>query len=92
MQAAWWTDFGQWLIDLLLWFPRKVFQLLLEGIASVIGAIPVPEFMSSLGSWVSSIDPAIAYFGGPLQFGAGMSFVLTAWVIRFVLRRIPVVG
>lgn len=92
MQSAWWQDFGEWLVELLLWVPRKVFEMLLDGLASVIEAIPVPDFMSGLQGWVSGLSPAIAYFGGPLQFQAGMSFVLSAWVIRFVIRRIPVVG
>lgn len=87
-----WDGFKQWLLDLLLWIPRKVWELLLDGLASFVEAIPVPEFMSNLGSWVSGIDPAIAYFGGPLQLGTGMTFVALAWVIRFAIRRIPVIG
>jgi len=88
----WWQDFGQWLIDLLLWVPRKIFELLLDGLASVVEAIPVPSFMSGLEGWVSGLSSAIAYFGAPLQLEAGMGFVLTAWVIRFTIRRIPVIG
>lgn len=82
----------QWLFDLLLWWPRKMWELLLDGLASVIEAIPVPEFMQNLTSWVSNIDPAIAYFGAPLQLGTGMTFVALAWVIRFAIRRIPLIG
>lgn len=81
-----------WCVELLLWVPRKLWELILDGLAGLIESIPVPTFMSNLGSWVSGIDPAIAYFGGPLQLGTGMTFVALAWVIRFAIRRIPLVG
>lgn len=81
-----------WFIDLLLWVPRKVWALMLDGLATLIESIPVPAFMANLGSWVSGIDPAVAYFGGPLQLGTGMTFVALAWVIRFAVRRLPVIG
>lgn len=92
MQAAWWTDFGQWLMDLLLWVPRKLFSLLLDSLASVLEAIPVPDFMSGLAGWASALDPAIAYFSAPLQIGTGIGFVFAAYVLRFAIRRIPVIG
>lgn len=82
----------EWLLDAMLWVPRKLWELILDGLASLLEAIPVPEFMSSLTSWVSGIDPAIAYFGAPLQLGTGMTWVALAMVIRFAIRRIPVVG
>lgn len=88
----WISEALEWLLDALLWVPRELWALLLDGLAGLIEAIPVPEFMSNLTSWVSGIDPAIAYFGGPLQLGTGMTFVALAWVIRFAIRRIPLVG
>jgi hypothetical protein len=82
----------EWVVELLLWVPRKIWELLLDGLATLIEAIPVPSFMQNLGNFVGGIDPAIAYFGAPLQLETGMGFVLAAWVIRFALRRIPVIG
>jgi hypothetical protein len=81
-----------WLVDLLLWVPHKLYGLLLDAFATIIEAIPVPEFMSSLGSLVAGLDPAIAYFAVPLQLGTGMTWVFSALVLRFLIRRIPVIG
>lgn len=80
------------LVALLLWFPAKVWELLLDGLASFLEWIPVPEFMQDLGSLFSSLDPAILYFTAPMQLGTGVTMILGAAAIRFVIRRIPVVG
>lgn len=82
----------EWTVDLLLWIPQKLYELILDGFAAVIEAIPVPDFMSSLGSLLAGMDPAIAYFAAPLQLGTGMTWVFSALVIRFLIRRLPVIG
>lgn len=82
----------EWLVDLLLWVPQKLYELILDALATVIEAIPVPDFMANLGSLVGGLDPAIAYFAAPLQLGTGMTWVFSAMVLRFLIRRIPVIG
>lgn len=81
-----------WLVEALLWVPQKVYELLLDALATIIEAVPVPDFMSSLGSMVGGLDPAIAYFAGPLQLGTGLTWVFSALTLRFLIRRIPVIG
>lgn len=81
-----------WLVELLLWVPHKLYSLVLDAFAAIIEAIPVPDFMSDLGSLVAGLDPAIAYFSAPLQLGTGMTWVFGALVLRFLIRRIPVIG
>lgn len=81
-----------WLLEAFLWVPQKLYELVLAGLATVIEAIPVPEFMEDLGSMVAGLDPAIAYFGAPLQLGTGLTWVFTAMSLRFLIRRIPVIG
>lgn len=81
-----------WLIDLLLWVPRKLYQLFLEGLAAFISAIPVPAFVSNAGNYLSAIDPGIAWFVNAMQLPYGLAVCLGAYVIRFLIRRIPVVG
>lgn len=81
-----------WFVELLLWVPRKVYEMLLDGIASFFESIPAPDFMTSLGNYASALDPAIGYFVAPLQLGAGLTIVVVAYIIRFAIRRLPVVG
>jgi len=88
----WLDDLAQWLKDVLLWVPRKLWELLLDGLATLIEVIPVPEFMENLGSLFGGLSPAIAYFIAPMEIETGVTFVMVASVIRFAIRRIPVVG
>lgn len=88
----WFSDALEWLVDFLLWLPRQLWQLILDGLASFIEWIPAPDFMEDLAGWMGDLDPAIAYFIEPMQVGPGVTMILGAMVIRFVIRRIPVVG
>lgn len=81
-----------WLVDLFLWVPRKLLEIFLDGLASFFEAIPVPEFMENLGNYASALDPAIGYFVAPLQLGTGLGFVILAYILRFAIRRLPVIG
>lgn len=82
----------EWMVDLLLWWPRKLWEMMLDGLASLFEAIPVPDFMTNLGSFFSGLDPGIAFFLQDLQFGLGVGMIISAYTIRFVIRRIPVIG
>jgi len=88
----WINDALQWLLDALLWVPRKIWQLLLEGLATVINAIPVPDFLSNLGAAWSALGPGTMYFLDVIQFDVGFPMLLSAYFLRFVIRRLPVVG
>jgi hypothetical protein len=88
-----WLDNAlQWLLDTLLWVPRKLYQELVEALAAVINAIPVPEFLSGLGSAWAAIGGPILYFVEITQFDVGMPMVMGAYMLRFLLRRVPVIG
>ena len=77
-----------WIKDVLLWVPRKVWEAILDALASVIEAIPIPSWLQSIPSLPSSVG----YFFDmiALQFGVGV--VIAAYLIRFSIRRIPVIG
>jgi hypothetical protein len=88
----WLADVLEWLKELLLYLPLHVWDGLLDGLASLVEAIPVPAFMQNLGSLFAGLSPGIAYFLSPLSLGTGVSMVLSAYAIRFLIRRIPLIG
>ena len=81
-----------WLHDYLLWLPLHICKLILQGIFAFMAWLPVPQFMTDAVGWVASIPPSVAYFLSSCHIGTGMTYILTAYILRFVLRRIPFIG
>ena len=81
---------GGWVLDQLSSFALWVFEKILNGMAAVIEAIPVPDFMQNVGSL--HIPSSVAWFAQSLQLDTGMGIIVTAYTIRFIIRRLPVVG
>lgn len=88
MQAGFWDT----LRDLLLWIPLKIWELLLDGLATVIEAIPVPGFLDQADGLFGGLPAGVVYFTDALQLEVGIGFMVSAYVIRFLIRRIPVIG
>jgi len=78
--------------ELLLWIPKKIWAWILEQVGDAIDAIPVPSFFSDASSALSRIPSEVGYFIEPLNLGTGISMIITAYVIRFTIRRIPIIG
>lgn len=86
----WLQDALTWLKDLLLWLPLKLYQLLLEALTTVLNAIPVPAWAENLNmNWVPS---NLAYWLDPFNIPLALTCITGGYVLRFVIRRIPVIG
>lgn len=88
----WLVHAAQWLFDLLLVLPLHLWVLVLGGLQSAVNAIPVPSFFSSAASYVAQMPGSVAYFSEGMQIPYGLGVVTTAWLLRWVLRRIPLIG
>ena len=82
----------EWLKDFLLWLPLKLWQMLLEALSGLLAAIPVPSFFAQASAAFSSIDPGVLYFAQVMQLHLGIPMLLGAYSLRFLIRRLPVVG
>jgi len=86
---------GQWLqqiITLLTGLPLHVFSLLLQGLAAVISWIPAPAFFSDISGWIGNVPPLAAWLLSALQIGSLVTILVTAYTLRFLIRRIPFIG
>jgi len=81
-----------WLATYLLDLPLYILSLLLVGLATFINDIPAPSFFSSAAGWISSLPPLVAYVLGALQISTGVTILVTAYTLRFLIRRIPFIG
>lgn len=67
-----------------------VFEQVLMAFVALLEAIPVPGFLLNVSSY--QLPSNILYFLGVAQFGTGVSIMVTAYTLRFLIRRLPVVG
>ena len=85
-------DFASWLKDLLLWVPRKLWAELLDGFAALLTAIPVPDFVHTAQSAFGGIPTSVIFFATKFAVPEAIAMALAAYGIRFLIRRIPVIG
>lgn len=86
------TGVLDWMLQAALWVPRKVYSLLLDGLASVVEAIPrlgaADTFISSAGTALSGAG----WFADLFAVQQGVAMLATTLLLRFALRRIPGIG
>lgn len=85
-------EFAQWLKDTLLWIPRKLWAEMLEALSGLIDAIPVPDFINTASGYMHGIPSGILWTLNMFAVPEGMLMIGAALVLRFVLRRIPLIG
>lgn len=86
------TDALDWVLELVEWIPKTIWKELLDAFASAIEAIPVPDFMNQAGSFFGDIPGEIVYFFQFFAVAEGVAMILSALVLRFLIRRIPIIG
>ncbi len=86
------TAFYAWLVDLLSYIPKMIWSEILDALASVIQAIPAPDFMLQAQSFFNGIPSSIVYFFQFFAIQEGLAMIITALLMRFLLRRIPFIG
>lgn len=86
------SNFSQWLLDVLLFIPRKTWELILDGLATTVEALPAPDFLASLNANFSAIPSGAVYLADAFALREGLAIVIGALILRFVLRRIPMIG
>ena len=82
----------EWLLTAVLWVVEKAWSLLLNGLAYLLEQIPVPAFMQQVNGFWGQIPGSIVYFFQFFAVAEGMAMIGAALALRFILRRIPVIG
>ncbi len=69
---------------------ENFFNKIISVFADLISAIPVPEWMQNLTA--AQLHPTVLWVLGELQVGYGIGIILSAYTLRFLVRRLPIVG
>lgn len=88
----WLQEAVAWLAEFLQWLPLKLWELMLGAFASLMEAIPAPDWLENAGDAFGSIPAGVMYFCEPMHLDTGISIICGAYVVRFLIRRIPVIG
>jgi len=79
-----------WIKDELQAFGLWIYDSILSGLAALFELMPAPEFMMNLTP--HSIPSGVAWAVAPFQLEYGIGIIVSAYIARFVLRRIPGIG
>lgn len=81
-----------WFFDELEAFFLYLLDMVLSGFVTLIEIIPAPDFLVNAQSVGGSIAPSAQYFMTLFLLPTGLTMIVTAYTIRFLIRRTPIVG
>lgn len=81
-----------WLLDFVKWFGEWLWAELMGALITVLNAIPVPTWLADAPAVVGSLPPGVSYLAQSFALPQGLSIILGAYVIRFIIRRLPIIG
>jgi len=79
-----------WIGEELQSFSLWVWDGVLDGGVSLLEAIPVPDFLTNIGT--QTLPAGLSWAASAFELNIGMTIVVSAYTARFILRRIPVIG
>ncbi|SDT62376.1 DUF2523 family protein [Pseudomonas prosekii] len=93
------TGFGDWLLSIL----QEILQFFVDAVVTIadwlyqalldlISTSFIVGLISSAGELFTAIDPSVWYFLNIMQIPFGITVVSSAYLLRFLVRRIPFIG
>ncbi len=90
-----WYDVGcslAWLSDEIKLIWQSVIESMLGAFAYVLEQIPVPDFMLNIQNNSFQIPASVLYWTDFFEVPFGLGAFIAALTLRFILRRIPIIG
>lgn len=93
------SAFGDWLLsilrEILQFFVDLVIQVadwLWQSLLELISSSFIMGLLTSAGELFTNISPSVWYFMNLMQLPFGITVVSSAYLLRFLVRRIPFIG
>lgn len=80
------------LVDALLFIPRVLYWLIIDPLSSFFSTLGVDIDLSPLTALSNFTEGNFGYFVDAFQLNYGIGLVVSALVIRFLIRRLPLIG
>jgi hypothetical protein len=81
-----------WLFSFFDWLIQETVQLVLVGLAAVLSLIPVPSWFVGAGAVMGAMPPGVAFVANAFMVPQGIAIIVSAYTIRFIIRRLPFIG
>lgn len=78
-----------WLVNEIRLIFVGIYSSILDSIAGLFSSIPTPNFLLAA---VPELPPSIMYFADLFMIHYGLSAMVSAYILRFLVRRIPFIG
>lgn len=88
----WVNDLANEFLETLIQLPMYAFEGLCRGFADFLRELPAPDFVLDAGGIFQHVPQEIAFYSNMLEIPYGITVITSALLLRFVLRRIPVIG
>lgn len=93
------TGFGDWLLSIL----QEILQFFVDAVVAIadwlyqalldlISTSFIVGLITSAGELFTAIDPSVWYFMNIFQIPFGITVITSAYLLRFLVRRIPFIG
>ncbi|WP_082335976.1 DUF2523 family protein [Pseudomonas syringae] len=82
------SDVAQFFIDMLL----NMLDWIWSAFIGLLDTLPIASTVTQASSLFSAIPASVWYFMNVFQIPLGITFVLSGYLIRFLIRRLPIVG
>jgi hypothetical protein len=81
-----WDELTGFFVDGVMW----ILETILYALVLLLELIPVPSWATNVGSL--NLPDGVAWFASAFELPFGAAVMTSAWIIRFLVRRIPVIG
>ena len=93
------TEFAKWLlgiiekiISLIIELPLSIIEYVWKALLDLIDSSFIVGFLDGASQISSQISPNVVYFMDIMQIPFGIGAVTSAYLLRFLVRRIPFIG
>ncbi|MCW8827519.1 MAG: hypothetical protein OQK94_00520 [Gammaproteobacteria bacterium] len=81
-----------WLWEVIIFLPKLLWDYLGDAVVTYVEEMEVPTWMENASNLGSVITPEMAYFMQGFALAEGLAIIGAALLLRFILRRIPIIG
>ncbi|WP_115148461.1 DUF2523 family protein [Pseudomonas jessenii] len=90
--AKWLLSILEQILDFIVEVPLAIAGWLWDAVLSLIGSSFIIGLIDNAGQIFSQISPSVWYFMAIMKIPFGITVVTSAYVLRFLVRRIPFIG